>query len=192
MLVSSYGEGESGAYELTIERIADPLRSDVERFRAYYAVAGDLRALGDEVVRPIATRRESVIDIACDACPAIDDQSFSARLAALRRAAADVDPDSLSIERFESPAFKLVVVEYMTTGDVESAFTLLFASRTGGPWRPIYGWRRIEETYRFVFGAVDGFVAGADALVRLSVSSRDFGSWEAIVDLDGRTLRVVP
>ena len=86
----------------------------------------------------------------------------------------------------------LVVLEYMAAGDVESAFALMFARRPGGPWQPIYGWRREEETYNFVYGAVEGFVAGADALVRLSVSSRDFPPREAILDLDARTLRVVP
>ena len=171
-----------------------PCRSNVERYWSYYAVARSVRAWGDGVIVRSIRRslRGSVVDITCDACPAIDDGSFSARLGALRRAADGVDPDSLSVERFESPAFDLVVLEYMAVGDVESAFALMFARRPGGPWQPIYGWRREEETYNFVYGAVEGFVAGADALVRLSVSSRDFPPREAILDLDARTLRVVP
>ena len=194
-LMTCTGEQSPWASPPSIARTAffRPCRSNVERYRSYYAVARSVRAWGDGVMVDSISRsfRADVVDMACDACPAIDDASFSARLAALRRAADEVDPDSLSIERFESPAFDLVTVEYMVAGDVESAFTLLFARRPGDPWRPLYGWFRVEELHTFVFGAVEGFVTGEDALVRLSVSSRDFPPGEAVLDLEARTLRLV-
>ena len=166
-----------------------PCRSNVERVRALYAAAGDVRAWGSGVVaRAIATEPGTTIDVACDACAEIDDTTLSARLTRLRRSADLVEPDSVSIERFASPAFELVVVGYRATGDPERPFTLLFVRPLEGPWQPIYGWERAP--YFYPFGHVDGFVPGADALVRLSVEFRNFLPREAFLDLDARTLRV--
>ena len=166
-----------------------PCRSNVERVRELYTVAGDLRAWGNGVVaQAIATEPDTAIDIACDACAVIDDAAFSGRLTALRRAADLVEPDWVSIERFESSAFELVAVNYRASGDPRPSFHLLFARRPDGPWQPIYGWERVS---RFgPSGAVEGFVPGVGALVRLSVYSWSSQPREALLDLDARTFRV--
>ena len=166
-----------------------PCRSAVERVRELYTVAGDVRAWGNGVVaQAIATEPDTVIDIACDPCAVIDDAAFSGRLTALRRAADLVEPDWVSIERFESSAFELVAVNYRASGDPRPSFDLLFARRRDGPWQPVYGWERVS---RFgPSGAVEGFVPGVGALVRLSVYSWSSPPREALLDLDARTFRV--
>ena len=168
-----------------------PCRSNIERIRGLYAVAGDLRAWGNGVVADsIAAEPDTVIDIGCDACAVIEDATFSARLTALRRAADLVEPYWVSIERFESAAFELVAVNYRAAGDPRPSFDLLFARRRDGPWRPIYGW---ERDSRFgPSGVVEGFVPGAGALVRLSVYSWAYPPREALLDLDARSFRVAP
>ena len=166
-----------------------PCLSSVERVRALYVAADDVRAWGDGVIAAaMATEPGTVMDVACDACPAIGDTTLSARLAGLRRAADRVEPAWVSIERFESPAVELVAVKYRAAGDPQPGFDLLFARSPDGPWQPTYGWE--WESYRDSSATVEGFVPGADTLVRLSVYSW-FGPREAFLDLRARTLRVV-
>ena len=166
----------------------EPCRSNVEQVRAVYEAAAEVRGWGSGVVADrIATEPGAAVDVGCDACAEIDDATLSAGLAALRRRA-DGFGSSVSIERFASPAFEVVAVDYRAAGDSRPAFTLLLARRPAAPWRPIYGWER--DGWRPPSGSVGGFVPEADSVVRLTVHAHTFGSREALLDIRARTLRV--
>lgn len=167
----------------------EPCRSNVERVRAVYEAAADVRGWGSGVVADrIATEPGAAVDVGCDACAAIDDATLSAGLAALRRRADGFGGSSVSIERLASAAFEVVAVDYGAAGDSPRGYTLLLARRPAGPWRPIYGWER--DGYRPPSGSIEGFVPGADSVVRLTVHAHTLGSREAFLDVRARTLRV--
>ena len=167
----------------------EPCRSNVERAQAVYAAAAEVRGWGGGVVTDgIATQPGAAVDVACDACAGIDDETLSAGLATLRRLADGLVPGSVSVDRFASAAFELVAVRYLAPGDPRPPYTLLLVRRPDGPWRPIYGWEM--DGYRPPSGRVQGFAPGADSVVRLTIGADYFPTREAFLDIRARTLRV--
>ena len=130
-------------------------------------------------------------DLTCEECAALADETFVEHLATLRRAADLVAPDSLSIERFESPPFEVAAVTYRGVRNPRSWLPVFGRLRPDGRWRATYG-RTLGTRSWSPSATFNGFVAGADGLVRLTV--RPCGAeeieCEAVVDLVARTIRL--
>ena len=166
--------------------VFNPCLSDVERLEAYRELAGVVRSWGGEVIgRNI---RGGVVDLACAACPAVDDETFAAVLSEMQSAAKRVETDSLSVRRFASADFDVAEVEYRGMGD-ESWFLLMFARpRPDGAWRALYG-RDLGYRVDSDDALVEGFVPGTSELVRVSVYPCLERRYSVFVDLETWTAK---
>ena len=159
----------------------------------YRRLVAEVRAWGEGIFdRDLDAGPGSAVDLACGTCAAIDDETFVRHVAALRRAADDIDPNLLSIDRFGSPSFDLAVVTSVSVGEARPWVVQVFERRRAyGAWRAIYG-RTLGRGAYGPSATVDGFVAGTDGLVQVSVlpcGGQAIGC-EALMDLDARTIRV--
>ena len=160
----------------------------------YRRLARDVRAWGRGVLDlDLGAAPGRTVDLACETCPAIEDGILSAYLAALHDVADRIDPDVLSIDRFESPAFDILAVTCLGAGGPGAWGLQVFARRRpAGVWRAVYG-RTLGRGQDGSSATVLGFAAGAGAVLRLSVypCAGRAGECEALVDLDARTVRLL-
>lgn len=172
--VSPQREDRTAAFE--------PCRSDVELLEAYHELARTVRTWGSSMLG-----RDIVGDLSCAECPAVDDATFSAQLGALRRAAAGIAPDSLSVGLFASADFEVVEVQYRSAGD-SSWFMLLFSRGRGeDAWRAVYG-RQLGYGFNSDYAEVEEFVPDSPHLVGVWVYPCDGGiGCDVFVNLETQT-----